>query len=201
MQGRTLRDASGANVRVIDLIPGKTLYDAIRDLAMPRAAYVATVLPGLLTGLRDAIEGIALLHAHGLCHGDIRNDHLLVEAGTGRLRWIDFDLAQAFSDFDVWSLGNVLSFVAGQGMLTFHEVRASTEIPAAVKASLTAADASAFFPYRVMNLRKVYPDLPDALGEILLHFTADTRAYYESVRPMIDDLDRALATWPGRTDG
>jgi hypothetical protein len=30
-------------------------------------------------------------YAIGLNHGDIRNDHLFVDADGGRLRWIDFD--------------------------------------------------------------------------------------------------------------
>ena len=196
MQGYTLHDEKGNNVRVIDFIYGKSLYDWILDLTTPHREYFFTMLPDVLTRVRECLAGAQMIHDNDLCHGDIRNDHLLIDRDTGDYRWIDFDLTQAFSDFDVWSMGNVLAFCIGQGLRTFHEVKNSDAFPASVRASLGENDASAFFRYRIMNLTKIFPYLHDELGWILRHFTVNTDIYYESISEMIGDLGRALAAWP-----
>jgi hypothetical protein len=182
MQGETVPDDRGNPVRVIDFIPGKSLYRFLSDLAVPHREYFETTFPGVLGRFVGSVEAIADLHAAGLHHGDIRTDHIFVERGTGRYRWIDFDLRQDVSDFDVWSLGNVLLYAVGKGECTFHSVgKANAE-------RLRTADASAFFPHRVMNLRKVYPYIPTDLNEILMHFSYGTDDFYETARQILDDL-------------
>jgi hypothetical protein len=101
------------------------------------------------------------------------------------LRWIDFDLTQDFSDFDVWSVGNILQVVIGKGLVTFRE---SLREQPHLSGELTEADASVFFPHRVMNLRKIFPYVPAKLNDILLRFSAGSDVFYETVSQVVEDL-------------
>ena len=119
-----------------------------------------------------------------------------MEHETGDYRWIDFDLTQDFSDFDVWSLGNVLQFCVGMGMRTFHDVLKGANFPDSVKSRLTSDDASAFYRHRIMNLRKLFPYIPNRLNDILLHFAANTTRFYESANQIVSDIGEALEELP-----
>ncbi len=193
MQGRTIRDGAGNEIRLLDFIPGPTLFRHVREREEPHQEYVAGEMRRLLAMVLRSARAIADLHALGQCHGDIRNDHLILERGGDRLRWIDFDLKQDFSDFDVWSIGNVLAYVVGQGIQSFHQVLRSPRFPAAVKQELCAADASAFYEYRIINLRKLFPWVPARLNEVLMRFSAGTDVYYQRMDELADDLEAALA--------
>jgi hypothetical protein len=61
---------------------------------------------------------------------------------------------------------------------------------------LAEEDASMFFPRRIMNLRNVYPYLPDSLNRVLLRFSVGTRVSYEIVGQIVEDLG-ACAAAPG----
>lgn len=202
MQGRGLFDERGNEVRAIDYIRGKSLYNLLlSELKMSHEEYFHTVFPGTLRKLMDCFVAIGFLHDHDLCHGDIRSDHILIERETGAYRWIDFDLTQDFSDFDIWSLGNVLAFCTGMGTRTFHEVLRSESFPQSVKNSFTPDDASAFLEYRIMNLQKLFPYVPDSLNDILLHFAVNTTRFYESVAQMVSDMGQALEDLPANKQG
>ncbi len=192
MQGGALFDKNRNEVRTIDFIRGKSLYNLIFDLNLSHEEYFYTVLPRILRKLRDCFAAIQVLHDSGLCHGDIRNDHILVEKDTDDYRWIDFDLTQDFSDYDIWSLGNVLQFCIGMGMRTFYEVFESGSFPEAVRRRLGSDDASAFYEHRIMNLQKLFPYIPDRLNNILLHFGVNTTRFYESVTQIVSDIDEVL---------
>jgi tRNA A-37 threonylcarbamoyl transferase component Bud32 len=192
MQGETVLDSEGNQVRILDFIPGPTLFQHVLDRDEPHEAYVHGEMQNLLYRLIESIEGIQLLHDHDLCHGDIRNDHIIIDRRTDRFRWIDFDLKQDFSDFDVWSIGNVLAYVVGQGITSFHQVLRSDRFPDAVKRSLTGDDASAFYDYRIINLRKLYPYIPSALNTVLMRFSVGTTRYYGSMLEVVEDLGDAL---------
>jgi hypothetical protein len=185
MQGVTIPDARGNPVRVLDLIPGESLYRYLKDLPVDHRTFFFTLLPTLLAKVVGCLEAIQHLHDHGLNHGDIRNDHVFVERGTGRLRWIDFDLTQDIADFDVWSLGNVLLFVVGKGEHTFHDVAAGRIRPLR---PLENEDASAFFGHRIVNLSKVFDYIPRELNDILMHFSYGTDRFYESAADLLHDL-------------
>jgi len=137
--------------------------------------------------MTGSFEAIQFLKDSGLCHGDIRNDHIIIERKSKRFVWIDFDL---------WSLGNILNFVVGKGIRTFHEVYSSGLFSQQVRDNISEADASAFWQYRVMNLKKLYPYIPDALNDILLHFTVSTDSYYTGIGEVIRDLMDALTHLP-----
>jgi hypothetical protein len=185
MQGRTERDSKGNLIRVIDFIRGVDLFAYLRSLTLSHREYIDTLFPGILVNTMKCLEAIQFLHESGLHHGDIRNDHILVEEGTGRFRWIDFDLTQDFPDFDVWSTGNILHCVAGKGSVRFLSV--AEEYPE-LKDRLTEDDASAFFPHRIMNLRKVYPYLPAKLNDILMRFSVGAGVHYDRIDQVLDDL-------------
>jgi serine/threonine protein kinase len=189
MQGRGVLDEVGNVVRVIDFIEGETLLQHLGGLTVTHEEYVERVLPELLPEIGDCFAAIAHLHAKGLCHGDIRNDHIILDARTGRARWIDFDFTRPSLLFDVWSLGNVLNCVLGKGFVTFHELRRSR--PELVD-RLTREDSSAFFPHRVMNLDKTHPHLPRCLAHILRRFATGGVIRYESADDVVADLRACL---------
>ncbi len=201
MQGRAFIDPAGNNVRLIDFINGDTLYDTLMNLEMEHEDYFHTRFPGILAQLCDCMDAIALLHAHGLCHGDIRNDHIIIEDGTELFRWIDFDLTQRFSDYDVWSLGNLLQFCAGKGIRTFHEVESGDIYPDSVRQSLSSDDAMGFYKYRIMNLRKLFGYIPKRFNDILMRFAVNTTTFYDRVDQLSSDVREVLeADFPDRPD-
>jgi hypothetical protein len=192
MQGRTTHDSHGNVVQVIDFISGMDLLSYLQSIPVGHEEYSHALLPGILAEIAASLAGIQRLHDAGLCHGDIRNDHLLIERGTGCYKWIDFDLDQDSSYFDVWSAGNILHCVAAKGFVTFHDaIQAQPELAA----RLWREDASVFFPYRVMNLRKVYPYLPARLNDVLCRFSVGCSASYESMSQIANDLGDCAAAF------
>lgn len=154
MNGRSVRDERGNLVRVIDVIEGETFLSRILGLPLSHEAYIESVFPGVLAAIAESLLAIERLHRSGLTHGDIRNDHIFVEAGSARLRWIDFDLDQDTPAYDVWSVGNLLHCVVAKGFITFQD---AFEQRPELATALQEGDASVFFPFRVMNLGKVFP--------------------------------------------
>jgi len=192
MQGVTLLDDMQNSVRVIDFIRGKTFLDYVATVEKPHERYFFEDLPGILRKLKESIEAILFLHENGTCHGDIRNDHIIVEAETGKFRWIDFDLTQDASDFDIWSIGNILSYAVGQGIRSFHGVLKDRSFPKEVRESLVPEDASAFYEYRIMNLRKLFPYIPPKLDDLLLHFTLRPKAFYNHIAQFVEEYGDML---------
>ncbi|RJO66126.1 MAG: hypothetical protein C4523_13680 [Myxococcales bacterium] len=193
MHGYSVLDPKRNVVRVIDFIYGKTLYEWIMDLEMPHEEYFHTLFPIILRELCTCMKAIQVLHEHGLCHGDIRNDHIIIEQGTKLFRWIDFDLTQDYSDYDVWSFSNILWFCAGMGMTTFHEVANSSAFPDSAKLRLSEDDASAFYRYRILNLKKLYGYIPEALNAILMRFATNSTHFYDRMDQMVADVEEAMA--------
>ena len=185
MQGRTVRDARGNLVRVIVYITGVDLLNYVHSLPARHEEYFHGHFPALLAHIIESLRAIQRLHEAGLCHGDIRNDHLILEQATGQFKWIDFDLNQDFADFDIWSAGNVLHYVVGRGFVTFREaIQAAPDLGG----RLSDDDASVFFPHRVMNLRKVFPHVPAKLNDVLLRFSAGAQVFYDRMSQLVDDL-------------
>ena len=192
MQGYTAYDSQNSNVRVLDFIRGDSLFRTIYQINKPHEEFFHEDLGGYLRNLRGCFEAIHHLHEMGTCHGDIRNDHILIESETGRYRWIDFDLNQHVSDFDTWSMGNIINYVVGMGITPFRHVLKGDTFSDEIKNSLHASDASAFYEYRIMNLGKLYPYLPKRLVNILLHFTTQPQAYYESSAQLLEEYNEML---------
>ena len=194
MQGRTLRDRVGNNVRVIDFIKGRTLFDYVARLEEDYETYLRQTLPGILSKVVGCIEALAFLQGHGLQHGDVRNDHIIIESGTGRYRWIDFDYEVNFQDFDVWSVGNILTYVVGKGLRTCQEAAAGRAASGSAEGAVGEEDALVFFRHRLANLRKLHPAIPVELNAILMRFSRSTARFYESLGDIARDLRTVLAS-------
>lgn len=192
MQGYTVYDEKGNNVRIIDYIKGKKFFHHIPQISKHHEDYFFSELPAILHKLLQSILAIKDLHDWNLCHGDIRNDHIIIESDSGNYRWIDFDLKQDVTDFDLWSIGNIISYAVAKGILTFDAAMKNPDIPTHRKESLVAGDCSAFYEYRIMNLVKIYPYIPEHLTKILQHFTMKPIAFYKDIDHFIGEYIEML---------
>lgn len=193
MQGYMCNDEKGNNIRIIDYIKGVSFFQYIPSIKKQHYQYFVEDLPQILKNLLPSIEAIQFLHDNKLCHGDIRNDHIFIESESGLYRWIDFDLKQDITDFDLWSMGNILSYTVGKGIITFSAIQKSEEYSNEIKNSLSYEDSSAFYSYRIMNLKKIFPYIPENLSKILRKFTIKPLAYYQNLKEFIDDYKNMLA--------
>jgi len=188
MQGERVIDQVGNLVRIIDFIKGPTLFNHLATLDLPHERYFHEVLPGLMQRLIPAIDALAAVHRRGHHHGDVRNDHLLVSSETGDLRWIDFDYEVNFTDYDVWSMGNIISYAVGKGIHTFHEVARRPDRYPRMTRYLDEHDALMLFRHRVVNLKKLYPYIPRELNDILVRFSVGAIDFYDDLDAQVRDL-------------
>ncbi|TAL67539.1 MAG: hypothetical protein EPN82_13880 [Bacteroidetes bacterium] len=186
MQGKVYHDEMNNTIRALDFIKGNTIFNEIYLINKPHEQFFHEDLPEILRKLYDSFLAIQLLHKNKLCHGDIRNDHIFIERETGAYKWIDFDLKQDVSDFDMWSMGNIISYTAGKGIRTFSQILKGNEFSEEVKNSLELSDSSAFHNYRIMNLSKLYPYIPPKLSDMLRHFTINPPAFYSGIDEFCD---------------
>jgi len=200
MQGFAAADTAGNLVRVIDFVDGPSVYRLLRELEMDHPAYFRRVLPALMGKLLEAFEAVAFLRQRGEHHGDIRNDHLLLERGTDRLVWIDFDYEMSDPDYDIVCLGNVLTCVLGKGNHYFKEYDRPADGPGpeggARAPRLGPGDALMFYRHRIADLRKLFPYLPERMGRVLRRFSAGGFAPYPGVRALIEDVRDACRDLP-----
>lgn len=191
MQGKTVRDSAGRNVRILDIVQGRRLDLVIDRIDMEHEIYFHEVLPGLLRKYIDAIDGIAKLHSHGERHGDIRRDHLYVEYDSKRWCWIDFDYTFKFYEhpfgLDLFGLGNILVFLVGMNNITVQSFKkmkfSNNRTP-----NITEDDLSIAIANRIVNLQKIYPYIPTELNQILLHFSTGSEVFYSTTGELLEDL-------------
>lgn len=197
MQGEVYRDSVHNNIRVLDVVRGTNFYLAMGDyFRMPHKVYYEKVLPGMLARLLEAFRSIRFLHVHGFRHGDIRNDHLMIENRTGHYVWIDFDYEydapeNPFS-LDLFGLGNILLYAVGKGFHELYNIRHETDLYGDFYTQIEEEDLSLLDASRFVNLRKLYPYLPRMLNDILLHFSRGTVIYYEFIDEILEDLEGFL---------
>lgn len=193
MHGLSASDEKGNLVRVLDYIAGTTLSNHVAESERQHEAYFFKVLPGILQNYIRCIEAIRYLHRHGEKHGDIRRDHILIDADTGDYRWIDFDFNYRHREniygYDLFGLGNVLVYIVGRGDVLIPELL--RENPQTY-AHLVDGDLNIVFNNRVANLRKVFPYIPMSLNRILLHFSKGANWFYENTDQLIEDLLQAV---------
>lgn len=192
MQGFSLRDSSNNIIRIIDYIKGKTLAEAVLTFGLNHEDYFYNYFPSILDEYIELVEAIRFIHQHGEKHGDIRRDHIIKEGGTGNGRWIDFDFNYLHREnmfgYDLFGLGNILAYIAGRGDVTAHNLH---ETGSAAAGRLTPQDMNIIFNNRVVNLKKVYPYVPDELNLILLHFSRGANIFYENTDQLLHDLREA----------
>ena len=195
MQGYSRDDTAGNNIRVLDVVQGDLLSLAIDRLDADHKTYCFELLPDILEKFSEACRAIEFLHRHGENHGDIRRDHLWLEQGTGNYVWIDFDYTYEFQEnpfgLDIFGLGNLLLFLVGKKFCTtFNIPRPGFDGLANV--SLETADFSLLFKNRLANLRKVYPYVPPALNNVLMHFSCTSEVFYFTIGEMLEELLPAI---------
>jgi hypothetical protein len=191
MQGETLVDTAGNLVRVLHPVAGNRL-DKVIHTGTAHEDYCDNELPGILARFLGCLKAITFLHDNGFRHGDIRRDHIFVDRDTGLFYWIDFDydfyLPEKPFALDLFELGNILIYLTGRGEYHPREILADPAMGEKVVRSLSSADFSLLAPNRVVNLQKLFPSIPDALNNILLHFSAGTDVFYETAEEIHSDL-------------
>lgn len=193
MQGQGIRDERGNLVRVLERVAGRRLDLNVEDLHEDHHAYFHKIYPGILTRFIEACRAIHFLHQNGESHGDIRRDHLYVDHKTGDYCWIDFDYGYDTTEnpygLDLFGLGNILAFITGKGVHTIQDHSGRQDI--------SEADCALFFRHRIVNLRKLFPYVPEQLNRVLMHYSAESEVFYETVPELLADLEPCLDILPG----
>lgn len=197
MQGSSFWDEKGNNIRVLDIVRGTNFFVKLGNLVMDHRTYFETRLPAILEALIESFEAIRKLHINGLRHGDIRNDHLIVEQETEKYVWIDFDYdydapENPFS-LDLIGMGNILLYAMGKGFIELYMIATDPDSYPGLLERINADDFSLLDKSRFMNLKKVYPYVPEGLNDILMHFSRGTQVFYENIDEFLDDLRNAVA--------
>ncbi|MEW5912526.1 MAG: serine/threonine protein kinase [Thermodesulfobacteriota bacterium] len=197
MQGHTLYDAAGNPVRVLERIRGGPLDQLLSDMEMEHQQYYQLHLRGVLERLVPVFQALAYLHRQGERHGDVRRDHVFVDQDSGTWRWIDFDYNFDFREnpygLDLFGLGNILAYAVARGEVTLYWIK--RQRPELVD-GLSADDFSPIIKNRLMNLGKFFPYLPRRLNNVLLHFSAGSRLFYQRVEELLEELGPALEDLP-----
>jgi hypothetical protein len=196
MQGELLLDAVGNLIRVIVPVSGNRLDKVIHRSELPHQAYFFEELPDILARFLEAMQAIGFLHEHGFRHGDIRRDHIFVDRNTGVFYWIDFDyefyLPEKPFALDLLELGNVLIYLTGKGDYNPREILADPKMGDTVLQTIVPSDYALLSQNRIVNLRKLFPYIPEKLNNVLLHFSLGAEVFYETVDELQQDLSDAL---------
>lgn len=195
MHGVTIADESGNPVRIIDFVRGVNLYRKILRIKDDHETYFNEMLPGILEKLIPAFEAIAFLRDNGEQHGDIRNDHVIISADDERYVWIDFDYQVGHTDYDIWSLGNLFSFIIGKGSITASDTEKYPDTFPGLRqgARLDHEDALMVHPHRIANLKKLYPYIPEPINIVLKNFSVGTERFYEDMGTLISETKEAVS--------
>lgn len=189
MHGYSIKDEKGNLVRVLDFIKGKPLANYVGYMGFDHETYFYQYLPRILDHFMECIQAIQFLHEHGEKHGDIRRDHILIERESGEYRWIDFDYNYRHGEniygYDLFGLGNILAFLVGKGDLRLPDLKKQGH-PALAK--LRQEDENIVFSNRIVNLKKIYPYIPQSLNRILMHFSKGANWFYEKAEQLLEDL-------------
>jgi hypothetical protein len=191
MQGFSAVDSGGNIVRVLDRIAGKSLDNTVQSLPGTHEKYYREYLPDILAHLGTACDALGDLHRMGEIHGDITPDHIFVETGTGRYRWIDFDYdykekAHVFHR-DILEMGTLLAYVVGKGYLLFSDIRLRHP---EIAQKLRAEDMQSVFPSQLANLKMIYPYIHRELNRILLRFSQGAGVTYRDAKELAADIVR-----------
>ena len=196
MQGTSCRDSMNNNVRVLDIVQGPSFYHYIESLAMEHEPYFHEIFPGILKKIVRAFKGIRFLHANGYRHGDIRNDHIIMERDSGNYVWIDFDYDYETSEnpfsLDLYGLGNILLYSVGKGFHDKYMIQNDISTYGNLREQMDTNDFSILHQWRFLNLRKLYPYIPMPLNDILAHFSVGAELFYESADEIIEDVARYI---------
>jgi len=190
MHGFSVHDEKQNVVRILDFIYGAPLSKYVENLKSDHKSYFFDIFPRILDQFMECIRAIQFIHNHGEKHGDIRRDHILVDRQNGDYRWIDFDFNYRHREniygYDLFGLGNVLVFLVGKGDVLLQNLY--QENHPAMK-TLREEDRNIVFHHRIVNLKKVYPYIPESLNQILLHFSKGANRFYGTTGELLEDLE------------
>ena len=196
MQGISYKDDKSNIIRILDIIRGPDFYNYIDSFNLGYQEYFQRALPQILKNLVRAFEAIRFLHLNGYRHGDIRNDHLLIENQTGKYMWIDFDYEYETGEnpfgLDILGIGNILIYAVGKGFHTKHLIQSGEGIYSRLRNDMVEADYAIIHRSRFVNLIKLFPIIPKPLNDILMHFSRGSGVYYEVVDEVIEDVNRCI---------
>jgi serine/threonine protein kinase len=189
MHGYSIQDENDNLIRILDFIRGKPLFTYVENMGLDHEAYYYEQLPGILDHFYECVQAIRFLHEHGEKHGDIRRDHILIDSDKEQYRWIDFDFNYRHREniygYDLFGLGNILVFLVGKGDLLLPDLKKQNH-PAL--STLTEEDLNVVFGNRVVNLKKIYPFIPESLNRVLMHFSKGANWFYENTAQLLEDL-------------
>jgi len=195
MHGYSIRDEKGNLIRVLDFIKGKTLAGHVMNIDMDHEAYFHERFPEILDRFFGCVQAIRFLHENLERHGDIRRDHILIDQETGDYRWIDFDFNYRHREniygYDLFGLGNILVFLAGMGDVLLPNLKKKDN---PLFSTLSEADLNIVFHNRVVNLKKIFPYIPESLNRVFMHFSKGTNRFYEHTSQLLDDLGKVNIT-------
>jgi len=196
MTGEAYIDEKGNSVRVLDVVRGPNFFNYIDRFKMVYEEYFQRVLPGILSKLVQAFEAIRFLHISGFKHGDIRNDHIIINRDRESYVWIDFDYDYETPEnpfgLDIFGLGNILIYAIGKGFHHLQTIDSDKRIYGDLIDRVEPEDFSILDKWRFINLRKLHPLIPKMLNDILMHFSQGAEVYYELVEEIVEDLNRCL---------
>jgi hypothetical protein len=199
MQGHTTGAEENSEVRIIDYIKGSDLWGEIEGFGGTHEGYFHKFLPRLFQLILPALDALEFLHSLGIRHGDVRTDHLILDSETCQFRWIDYDYDFVFNEapfaLDLLGIGNMLSELVGQGERTIHTLRYNPSLNDTLL-TLEPEDFSITEVGRLMNWKKIYPYIPEKLNRVLMHFSAGSDVFYESVDEIMEDLGEAMTFMP-----
>lgn len=189
MHGYAIQDEKENVIRILDFIQGETIGAHVQNMDMDHETYYHEHFPGILSNFIECVQAIRFLHENGERHGDIRRDHILIDRNTGDYRWIDFDFNYRHREniygYDLFGLGNILVFLTGRGDVLLPDLKKNAPL---VLDTLSEADINLVFHNRVVNLKKIYPYIPESLNRILLHFSTGANRFYEHTEQLLNDL-------------
>jgi len=189
MHGYSIQDEKENLIRILDFIRGKPLPTYVADIGMDHEAYYYEEFQGIMDHFIECVQAIRFLHENGERHGDIRRDHILIDRESGRYRWIDFDSnywhRENIYGYDLFGLGNVLVFLVGMGDVLLRDLKREGHPSLG---TLSEADLNLVYNNLVVNLKKIYPYIPDSLNRVLMHFSRGANWFYENTAQLLDDL-------------
>lgn len=189
MHGYSIQDEKDNLIRILDFVRGKPLSTYVGNMELGHEAYYYEQFQGILDHFFKCVQAIRFLHEHGEKHGDIRRDHILIDRESGHYRWIDFDFNYRHREniygYDLFGLGNILVFLVGMGDVLLPDLKRQGHPSFS---TLSEEDLNLVLNNRVVNLKKIYPYIPESLNRVLMHFSRGANWFYENTEQLLEDL-------------
>jgi serine/threonine protein kinase len=170
MHGYWIQDEKDNLIRILDFVRGMPLSTYVGNMELGHEAYFYGQFPDVLDHFFECVQAIRFLHENGEKHGDIRRDHILIDRESGHYRWIDFDFNYRHREniygYDLFGLGNILVFLVGMGDVLLPDLKREGHPSLS---TLSEEDLNLVLNNRVVNLKKIYPYIPECLNRVLLH--------------------------------